>query len=225
MPPGPAADAQGRPAIDPTVNVAALVEAATKRLDDLRECEGHHFSEMLKQQADFAQLRAHYEKEIRLAESARIDAIRAVDVAAAASAALVAEARATVLANTVNLSAEALRTQVAATAQAQVENQAKLLDPINLAVSSLRQTQFEQQGQQQQIIEGRAAAVDNKPVLDAIAKLVEAQSNTVGRGQQVAATSASRTLLIAGLSLAVGFLGFIITGLGVGIGLYLALKT
>jgi hypothetical protein len=220
MPPGPAADAQGRPAIDPTVNVSALVESATKRLDDLRECESKHFGEMLKQQADFAQLRAHYEKEIRLAESARIDAIRAVDVAAAASAALVAEARATVLANTVNLSAEALRTQVAATAQAQVENQAKLLDPINLAVSSLRQTQFEQQGQQQQIIEGRAAAVDNKPVLDAIAKLVEAQSASVGARAQMVASSASRTLLIAGLTLGVAFLGMLSTALG----LYLALK-
>ncbi|HEY9413122.1 MAG TPA: hypothetical protein VIQ30_00050, partial [Pseudonocardia sp.] len=68
-------DSKGQPVLDPTKNVLDLVEAAIKRQDDLREMESQH-------QREIGDLRHQYEKELRKAETARIDAIRAVDVGA-----------------------------------------------------------------------------------------------------------------------------------------------
>ena len=73
--PGLGVDYQGNPVVDPTKNVLDLVAAAIKRQDDLREAESRHVREI-------AGLRAEYTAELRKAETARIDAIRAVDVGA-----------------------------------------------------------------------------------------------------------------------------------------------
>lgn len=61
--------------IDPTANVLQLVEAAIIRQDDLREADSRHAHEL-------NELRASYQQKLREAETARIDAIRAVDVGA-----------------------------------------------------------------------------------------------------------------------------------------------
>jgi len=194
MPPGPASDAQGRPAVDSTANVTAIVKAAVKRMDDLRRVEVRHFTEMLHQQKDFEKLRAEYEGQLRSAETARIDAIRAVDVGAVNRAAEVAATQASTLAAQVSVSAETLRTQVAAAASAATIALAAALEPVQKDIAELRKTQYEQAGQRLQVIEGRSAA---------------------------GATTASRTLLIGGLSLAVAFLAMVSTGLG----LYLGTET
>lgn len=135
--PGEAVDAKGHAVIDPTQNVLDLVTAAIKRQDDLREVESRHIR-------DIAELRAKYDRELRESESARIDAIRAVDVAAVNRAAEVSANQATILASQVATSAEAVRVTLAAA-----------LEPIQKDIADLRKTQYEQAGQRAQVGESR----------------------------------------------------------------------
>jgi hypothetical protein len=146
--PGPAVDASGRPVVDPTANVLQLVEAAIKRQDDLREAADRHVHQI-------AELRARYDEKLRLAETARIDAIRAVDVGAVNRAAEVSTQQASTLAVQVAQSAEALRTQVAAAATAATVALAAALEPIQKDIQDLRKTQYEQAG-------GRSIAAESK---------------------------------------------------------------
>lgn len=136
---GPGVDAAGNPLPDPTRNVLDLVEAAIKRQDDLRALE----SAALRREVE---LRAGYDARLRDAETARIDAIRAVDVGAVNRAAEVSNQQATTLAAQVAASAETLRTQVAAAATASNIALAAALDPIQKAIDDLRRAQYEAQG-------------------------------------------------------------------------------
>jgi hypothetical protein len=141
-------DAQGRPVVDPTKNVLDALDSAVHRLDDLRvQAEGHAHK--------FANLRAEYDEKLRRAESARIDAIRAVDVGAVNQAAEVARVAATSLAAAVQASAEALRTQVTAAATAATVALAAEIDPLKKDIADLRRTQYEQAGQKAQVTEGK----------------------------------------------------------------------
>lgn len=139
---GPATDSQNDPVIDPTENVLALVSAAIQRQDDLRNLTTKHLEEM-------ATLRAQHARELSRAETARIDAIRAVDVGAVNRAAEVASTQASTLAAQVATSAEAMRVQVAAAAAASNINLNAALEPIQRNVAELRQVQFQQQGERQ----------------------------------------------------------------------------
>jgi hypothetical protein len=134
---GPATDAHGTAVVDPTANVLAVINAATRRQDDLRVMNAEY-------QDKIADLRADHNTELRLAESARIDAIRAVDVAAVNRAAEVSSD-----------AAEALRGQVATTAEAFRVTLAAALEPIQKDIAELRKTQYEQQGQKAQQAESR----------------------------------------------------------------------
>lgn len=145
---GAGVDSEGRPVLDPTKNVLDLVEAAIKRQDDLRELTAAHQREM-------AAMRHDYERELREAETARIDAIRAVDVGAVNRAAEVSATQATTLATQVATSAETLRAQVAAAAQAATTALAAALEPIQKDIADLRKTQYEQAGQRAQVGESR----------------------------------------------------------------------
>ena len=136
---GPAVDRAGAPVIDPTDNVIALVRAGLDRQDVLRKQESKHIRELL-------ELRTMYDEKLRVAESHRIDAIRAVDVAAVAQAASVSATQATTLATQVSASAETLRTTVAASALSAANNLNAALGPIQTAIDALRQAQFTQQG-------------------------------------------------------------------------------
>jgi hypothetical protein len=158
--PGPATDRHNEAVVDPTANVLDLVEAAVKRIDDLRESEirrldalreagERHFTEMTR-------TRSHFENQLRLAETQRIDAIRAVDVAAVIQQASAAETRATALAAQVAASAEAMRNQVQAAAQAAATALAAALEPIIKDIADLRRAQYEAQGQKTQVVETRA---------------------------------------------------------------------
>lgn len=139
----------GRRGGDPTSNVRDLVSAAIQRQDDLREAESRHVREV-------AQLRTAYETRLREAETARIDAIRAVDVGAVNRAAEVAATQATTLATQVQVSAETLRTQVAAAASAATVALAAALEPVQKDIADLRRAQYEAQGQKTQVVETHA---------------------------------------------------------------------
>jgi hypothetical protein len=159
--PGPGTDAAGRPVLDPTENVKDLMEAAIQRVDDLREMQTKHLENTInlltKHDVEVDTLRSYFGKELREAESKRIDAIRAVDVAAVQRAAEVADLRASTLAAQVAQSAEALRIQVAAVAQASATELTRALEPIQRAIDDLRKSQYEAQGQKTQVVEARGS--------------------------------------------------------------------
>jgi len=99
-------------------------------------------------------LRSMYEEKLRIAESDRIDAIRAVDVGAAA-----------ILANQVSASAEALRAQVEATRVTTAQSLAAALEPIQKDIADLRRVQYEQQGQKSAGIEQHTTTNDARTVV------------------------------------------------------------
>jgi hypothetical protein len=148
-PPEDPHDWRKAPPIDPTKNVLDLVAAAIQRQDDLREAAAAHVQEI-------ARLRANYDQRLREAETARIDAIRAVDVGAVNRAAEVSAQQAMTLAAQVATSAETLRTQVAAAATAATVALAAALEPIQKDIADLRRAQYEQAGQKAQVVEGTA---------------------------------------------------------------------
>jgi hypothetical protein len=159
--PGPGVDAQGRAVIDPTENVKALTEAAVARLDDIADLRAKYTEKIEDLRAAHStELRVADEK-LRLAESARIDAIRAVDVGAVQRAAEVASAQ-----------AEALRLQVQAAATAAQTSLTAALDPIQKDIADLRRAQYEAQGQKTQIVETRATGDYRMTILAVVVTLI-----------------------------------------------------
>jgi hypothetical protein len=108
-----------------------------RRQDDLRAMESAHIREMMAGNVE-------HSRQLREAESARIDAIRAVDVGAVQRAAEVQAAQ-----------QQALAAQVVATADAFRSSLAAALGPITTAIDDLRRAQYETQGQKQQVVETR----------------------------------------------------------------------
>ena len=138
VPPGPGVDASGQSVIDPTKNVSTLVNAAVDRLDDLREQEAVHVREIMA-------LRFEAAEKLALAETSRINAIRAVDVGASA-----------ILASQVAAAADALRQQVEATRQQTATGQVLALEPIQKDIQDLRRVQYEAVGGKANVVETRA---------------------------------------------------------------------
>jgi hypothetical protein len=146
--PGQGVDSEGRAVVDPTENVLSLVEAAIRRQDDLRAAEALRLEQLVVNHQN-------HTAELRRTETARLDAIRAVDVGAVNRAAEVAAQQASTLAAQVAQSAETLRTQVAAAAvSARVELTAAL-EPIQKDIADLRRAQYEAQGKTTQGTEQR----------------------------------------------------------------------
>jgi hypothetical protein len=139
-PPGAGVDAAGNPVLDPTANVLALVEAANKRQDDLRELNSKWIEVI-------AALREQHAKELREAEAKRIDAIRQVDTEAVSQAAIVADTRAQTLAVQVQSAAETVRSTQDQTRIQFAATMATAVDPLAAAIADLRRIQYEQQGQ------------------------------------------------------------------------------
>lgn len=192
-------DAVGNKALDPTQNVRELVAVALRNLAELRvadnalntnaritlaaslEDEKRHIREVIDLQMTHA-------RELAVAEAKRIDAIRAVDVGAVATAAERASQQATVLANQVATSAETLRALVATTANQVATALQNTSQQLTDRISLLEKSQYE--------IRGRGSVAD--PALEALAaevrKLALAQSESVGK---VAATDPALTVLTA----------------------------
>lgn len=131
---------------DPTSNVLMVVEAATKRQDDLRIAEKEkadlrqEFTEKLidakfKFKDEKAQIRDDYQKELRVTEKERIDAIRTVDVAARQSDNDKAIQQAAVLANQLKQTEDNLQSLIRQQATAQ---EARL--------AALEKSQYENKG-------------------------------------------------------------------------------
>src|ERR1035438_659874 len=117
-PPGQAVDARGVTAYDPSSNVYALVQAESRRQDDLRAASEDLLAYQIECVKEVADLRAAHSAALLVAEAGRLDAIRTVDNGAVTRAAEVAATQASTLAAQVATSAETLRTQVAAAAAA-----------------------------------------------------------------------------------------------------------
>jgi hypothetical protein len=172
--PGPGVDAQGRAVIDPTVNVLSILATAVERQDDLRSLQAQLTQEQIDRVTEVNNLRAEYYEKLRAGETARIDAIRAVDVGAVTRAAEVSATQAATLASQVATSAETLRGQVQAAAQAATIALAAALEPVQKDIAELRKLQYEQQGQ-------KNAGAD--PILLAIGDLQAAQARGLGASQ------------------------------------------
>lgn len=102
--------------IDPTENVKALSEASNRRQDDLRSAQDKLTDEKIKHVAAIVELEAKHAREIREAESSRLDAIRLVDVSARDAAAQRALDAIRILEATTATMRETLRADVAVTA-------------------------------------------------------------------------------------------------------------
>jgi hypothetical protein len=176
------------------------VEAAIRRQDDLREMQARYISQIGEMRENHAryitELRAQYATELRLAETARIDAIRTVDVSAVNRAAEVSATQAATLATQVATSAEALRGQVEAARQQTATALAAALEPIQKDIQDLRRAQYEAQGQKTQVVESTSADV---------------------------AVSASEAARIQAAAQRTQLLGVIIAALVLGVALYAAL--
>jgi hypothetical protein len=179
--PGIAVDARGQPVIDPTKNVLDLVEAAIRRQDDLRNAldkllqteiaAQEKISELrythaqvlaaaqAKQLESEARIRAEYNEKLSIAEAKRIDAIRAVDVNASATASqrtseqatslqIQTSASAEVLRNQVARSAEDLRALVATTAATALTTQQQQFASLSTRITTLEQAGSESKGKQ-----------------------------------------------------------------------------
>lgn len=183
--PGVAVDAQGVPAVDPTANVLSLVEAAVKRLDDLRLAEMVRVDQL-------AALRAEHAKELASAESKRIDAIRAVDVNAVAVASERATQQASVLATQVTASADALRALVATTAQTMATASEKFTAQLTERLALIERAQYEGKGRQG-VTDPQIAAL-----LDEMKNLRESRATNTGKSEGI---GASWGVLLGGVGL------------------------
>lgn len=132
--------------IDPTANVVAILQAAVQRLDDLAALREHCNAEKDTQRRYYEDLLRDRGEQLRRAESARIDAIRAVDVGNVQRAADVAAAQ-----------ADAIRQTVASTATAFDAKLIAVLEPLQTAIADLRRAQYETVGGKAQVIEQRGA--------------------------------------------------------------------
>jgi len=146
--------------VDPTVNVLGHVQAAVQRQDDLREAESKFLASALKHHKQVAELRAtharefgllksEHAKELRDAETARVNAIRQVDVQQRDTQAQTAAAAITALASNVSTVAETLRTAAAQMATNLAEQAAQQNEAINRRLVALEQASYEGRGKQQ----------------------------------------------------------------------------
>lgn len=162
---GPSTDRHNDPVVDPTKNVLDLVESAITRLNDLNNLDRHWRDKL-------DDLRSDHNRQIRKAESDRIDAIRAVDVGNVQRAAEVQATQALALANQVVATATALETKLGAT-----------VAPLQTRIDDLTRVQYEGVGGKQQAVEHRAVETDFAPVVAAVAALE--RSKAIAEGQVV----------------------------------------
>lgn len=134
----------GRP--DPTYNVSELVNAAVQRLDDLSKMQMECTKEVIGLNKEILNLHVTYGEKLSVAESKRIDAIRAVDVAAVAIASEKANQQATVLANQLTASADTLRNLVATTATTVNEQFRAVTSQLMDKIALLERSQYEGKG-------------------------------------------------------------------------------
>lgn len=166
------------PTVDPTQNVLDLFHAGEKRADDLRIADRKLRDAQVAYLSEISELRAHYIQRLADKESERLDAIRAVDASAVSRAGEVAAAQAATLATQAAQTADALRGQVESARIATETRLADALSPFTASIESLRQAQYQQQGE-------RSATV---PVSEQLAPLIaEIRALAIARNEQAGA--------------------------------------
>ena len=175
---------------DPSANVTMFVGNAVKYLEDLHKSEERSIDEKLK-------LHFEYTRRESDAESARINALRDVDVQAVAIANERAVKQAEVLATQVATSAEALRILVAQTATTIAQQLALVTSQLIERIAALEKVQYENQG--------KSGASSN--LLDRVADLETSKYESKGRA------GISTPLLMLLSSLGGGIIIFIIESL------------
>lgn len=142
---GVATDSAGNP-VDPSDNVRALSEAASKRQDDLRDAFEKRFLAELAQLRDLVESHARHQRELDKAESDRLNSIRQVDREEVTKTAAQSLTAIQTLQATTNTTAETLRTQVATTAQAAMNQLQAMTAEINKRLSALELSSSEGKG-------------------------------------------------------------------------------
>jgi len=182
---------QNNPVVDPTVNVLRLVESEVIRLNDLQAAETRRVD-------DLQELRSEFEDKLAAAESRRIDALRAVDVNAVGVANEKSTAQASVLANQVSTSADALRILVASTAATMAAQTKGITDQFTDRLAALEKAQYENKG--------KSGLVD--PMINELTNEVkvlrEGKATSTGTVQGI---SSSWAILLAVIGLAALLLG------------------
>lgn len=184
---GVGVDVFSEPAFDPSENVKALSEAASKRQDDLRNASKELTDAKLEHLKEIGTLRAgyqeaigksreEYQEKISHAESGRLDSIRQVDREEVAKTAVAANTAITTLAKQTTDLATTLQKQVADTAQAAEARNSATYTDVNKRLSALELSSSEGKGKQ--------TVVD--PQMDKLTILVEtlARNQAMGTGKQ-----------------------------------------
>lgn len=154
--PGPGVDAQGLPVVDPTANVLDKVMDAVKRLDDLASLERTHNRDMGEQRDRYEERLRVAQEKLGLAESARLDAIHAADVAAADRGAITSAAQQATLATQVETTAVTLRNQVEATRVQTADQLQTVAAPLQTSIAELTRALYSGEGALGQQRSGRA---------------------------------------------------------------------
>jgi hypothetical protein len=204
--------------------VDGMAAAETRRVDDLRnlaiqytqraqDMEARHTAEARQSITDLhtantmhvritEELRAEYQEKLAIAEAKRIDAIRSVDVAAVAVASERATQQASVLANQVAASADALRALVATTATTFAQQQQSLQTQITERLALLERSQYESKG--------KAGVTDPAQIemLSEIKALRAAQSSGSGKAEGI---STSTGVMVAVVTVGIALGGLIVS--------------
>lgn len=155
--PGMGVDSTGGPVVDPTANVLDLVQAANRRQDDLRAETTNRLNTELACVKEISNLRASHVQEISMmradhsekmamAESKRLDAVRAVDVTNVQTAATASLAAIQRLAETTATNADNIRNAMTATATAVAQQLANTVGLITERISALEKSSYEGKG-------------------------------------------------------------------------------
>ena len=144
-----------------------MVGDAVDRLDELREAETRRVNEM-------TALRDKFQDKLDTAEAKRIDAIRAVDVAAVTVANDKATAQAAVLARQVTESRDTLQALVASTAAATATQLTNFLSPITERLTSLEKNQYTGEGKETKSLDMRTVLFAAATVIISVGAIIVA---------------------------------------------------
>jgi len=195
---GPGVDARGTPVVDPTKNVLDKVTDAVARLDDLREIQTYYTEKI-------ADMRAGHYKELREAETGRLDAIRLVDTGNVERARAEAEQRANTLAGQVTSAADAVRVTLEAARIQTADTLQAVVDPIKVDIADLRRVQYQQAGE-------RVAQTEVTPQQTILNELLRLQHEQAGKKELQTETKGTSQWMIGLVVIVVlGIVGFFIT--------------
>lgn len=218
---GQGVDIYGGRAFDPSENVKALNEAANKRQDDLRaannalydaqiEClgeivdlRGMHARELGNLRAEHSKERDGWAREMRIAEAARIDSIRQVDVQAGRIEASRALEAIQTLAATTARDAETLRNALVSTATTIAAQTAGTFASYAERIAALEKSSYEGMGKQ------RVADPQLAELVQQVKNLSESRAGSTGKGLGVAMVGAIAVGAVIIITGAIGLIAFV----------------